>query len=335
VGNGDLANQSGTEELASSDYPTLSRAASSIKEHYDSMKGLICGFLAASSAGINLDLIKVLLFYTQISEFELIYQRSFIACIIVIIILYWGGHSPFDIDRQVALYASLRVLGSCFGFMLMIFSLDFIPVSKSVLIVNNPLLTSIISFLLIGERSSRHDIICFLICTVGVVLLTDPMKENGVKLDIKNLIGVSLSFLASLSFNVSYVALRKLKNKQVNSWILVFHIMTANLLFMPSCFLGYDMAYRHQLTQYTSTVWLLLLLIGLLTVSTLFFTHLTFYYESAARGAAYTNFELLYTYIFDVLVMKNDFRLMEIVGAGLILMGNFYLYLLKTYKVIS
>lgn len=97
---------------------SLSRATSSFREHYDTMKGLICGFLAATSAGITLDLIKVLLFYTDISEFELIYQRSLVACICVAGVLYFGGHSPFEIGKDVAIYALIRVLGSCFGFML-------------------------------------------------------------------------------------------------------------------------------------------------------------------------------------------------------------------------
>jgi drug/metabolite transporter (DMT)-like permease len=59
-----------------------------------------------------------------------------------------------------------------------------------------------------------------------------------------------------------------------------------------------------------------------------------FYYENAARGAAYSNFELIYTYFFDVFVMKDSFRLLEMVGAGLIIGANLYLYLLKTLGVI-
>lgn len=104
---------------------------------------------------------------------------------------------------------------------------------------------------------------------------------------------------------------------------------------MPACFLTYDMAFKHQFCQYTDKVWVLLILIGLLTLSTLYFTHLTFYYENAARGAAYSNFELIYTYCFDVFVMKSDFRLFEFVGAGLILFANIYLYVLKTLGVNS
>ncbi len=64
------------------------------------MKGLISGFLAATCGGIMIDLIKVLLFYTEISEFELIYMRSLIALLFVAAILYFNGNTPFDIDRH-------------------------------------------------------------------------------------------------------------------------------------------------------------------------------------------------------------------------------------------
>ena len=82
------------------------------------MKGLICGFAAATSAGISLDLMKVLLSYTDISPFELIYQRSLVACILVSGILYYRGESPFSLDRDVALYAAIRIGGSFMGFLL-------------------------------------------------------------------------------------------------------------------------------------------------------------------------------------------------------------------------
>jgi drug/metabolite transporter (DMT)-like permease len=98
-----------------------------------------------------------------------------------------------------------------------------------------------------------------------------------------------LALLSSLSFNLSYMALRKMKSKQVNSWILVFYIMIVNLFTMPTAFL-FSEARSHYMTAYTEVIWLFLFLIGALTVSTLYFTHQTFYYETAARGSAYYNF---------------------------------------------
>jgi hypothetical protein len=77
------------------------------------------------------------------------------------------------------------------------------------------------------------------------------------------------------------------------------------------------------------------MLIGALTVSTLYFTHQTFYYETAARGSAYSNFELVYTYLFDVWVMKSHFCMTEFFGASFIICGNMYIYIMKTFGYIT
>jgi len=59
-----------------------------------------------------------------------------------------------------------------------------------------------------------------------------------------------------------------------------------------------------------------------------------FYFEKAGRGAAYHNFELIFTYFFDVFYMKNNFKITEVIGAWLIVMANIYLYFLKSLGII-
>ena len=54
------------------------------------MKGLIFGFLAATSGGIMIDIVKLLLIQIHINDFELIYLRSLFACVIVSIVLWFN-----------------------------------------------------------------------------------------------------------------------------------------------------------------------------------------------------------------------------------------------------
>lgn len=89
--------------------------------------------------------------YSDISELELIYQRSFIAFVSVSLILYLTGSSIFEVDRDVMKYAFVRILGSAMGYMFCIFSLELIAISKTVVIVYNPFFSSFTSYLLIGE----------------------------------------------------------------------------------------------------------------------------------------------------------------------------------------
>lgn len=179
---------------------------------------------------------------------------------------------------------------------------------------------------------TNHDIFSFFLCTLGVVFLTNPFSDT--KNDFNEWLGIMFAFASSMSYNVSYVALRKIRDRPVNSWILVFFIMLLNLIFMPSMILTYD-AYRETFTHYNDRVWIIVVLLGALTLSTLYFTNLMFYYEKAGRGAAYTNFELIYTYFFDAATMKQGFNFMELSGAGLIVLANIYLFIVKSLGIIN
>ncbi len=114
----------------------------------------------------------------------------------------------------------------------------------------------------------------------------------------------------------------------------MFFIMVLNLLFMPSMVFTYD-AYSETFTHYNDRVWIIVVLLGALTLSTLYFTNLMFYYEKAGRGAAYTNFELIYTYFFDAVTMKQTFLFSELAGAGLIILANIYLFVVKSIGIIN
>lgn len=237
---------------------------------------------------------------SNISVFELIYQRSFAALVIVSIILYVSKISCLDIDREVFKYVLVRILGSAIGFIFQCFALEMISASKAVIVIYNPFITALVAWGIIGERISKHDVLCFFVCTLGVLFLTNPFSDKVE--DVKEYIGMLLAFLASFFFNVGYVALRKIRNRPVNSWVIVFFIMVVNCMTMPTMFLSYDV-YLNQYTYYDDKVWIIIFLTGVLTVFTLYFTNLMFFYEKASRGAAYHNFELIYTYFFDVFYM--------------------------------
>lgn len=98
------------------------------------------------------------------------------------------------------------MISSFIGFAFQVFSLKFISVSKSVIIIYNPFITSIIAYLLIGESMTKHDIFCFLACTMGVICLTNPFSESSY--DINEILGISFAILASISFNIGYCSLR-------------------------------------------------------------------------------------------------------------------------------
>lgn len=129
-------------------------------------------------------------------------------------ILYAFKVSPFEIKRNVAMCLSIRCVTGFLGFATEFFAVKFTELSKIVIILYNPFLTSLMSFLIIGERVNRQDLLAFFLGVMGIALLTDPFSNlKGVN----DLIGLALAVLSAVIFNLGFIALRKVKS-QLNSW---------------------------------------------------------------------------------------------------------------------
>ena len=70
----------------------------------------------------------------------------------------------------------MRVIGSTLGFFFELMCLELIAISKAIIIIYNPFITTLISYALIKEKITKYDIGSFFLCTVGVVLLTNPFS---------------------------------------------------------------------------------------------------------------------------------------------------------------
>jgi drug/metabolite transporter (DMT)-like permease len=166
--------------------------------------------------------------------FEILYLRSFFALFIVMFVLYFLRISPFDIKVNIFPYLAIRCMTAFIGFAIEFFSIKFTDLSKVVIILYNPFLTSIMSFLLIGETVNKHDLLSFFLGVLGIAFLTDPFAK--VK-SMDDLIGISLACLSAVFFNIGFIALRKVKS-ELNSWQIVFFFQITNMFFAPICFTG-------------------------------------------------------------------------------------------------
>jgi len=89
-------------------------------------------------------------------------------------------------------------------------ALNYTDVSKVVLILYNPFISVFISFFTLRESVTSTELISFILGLAGVVLLIDPLKETNNKDDI---LGIVISLLCAVIFQIGYVATRYLRNK--------------------------------------------------------------------------------------------------------------------------
>lgn len=103
----------------------------------------------------------------------------------------------------------VRVVGTSIAHLLIFMALRFTSTSKMILIFENPFLTSVLAFFVIGERITKHEIVVFTISTIGIILLSNSSKKGDEKKDVSDeAFGVGLCLLAALLANLSTIALR-------------------------------------------------------------------------------------------------------------------------------
>ena len=177
--------------------------------------------------------VKFLFEISTITVFEILYLRSLIAMVMVSLVVYQQGVSPLEIKRHVAWVLAVRCITGFFGFATEFFSVKFTDLSKVVIILYNPFWTSLMSYVMIGEKVNRNDLFCFFLGVTGIALLTDPF--NRIK-GLNDLIGCALALLSATIFNIGFIALRKAK-KDLNSWQIVFYFTFTNMMLSPGSFI--------------------------------------------------------------------------------------------------
>ena len=165
----------------------------------------------------------------------------------------------------------------------------------------------------------------FFLGVTGIALLTDPFSDLK---GINDFIGCSLAVLSAVIFNLGFIALRKVKS-QLNSWQIVFYFTVTNMMFSPFSFIGEKALSEKAASVYYDfepTSFLIIYLIGVLTVLGNFCVNKTLFYEKAGRATAYYNMELLYTFLFDIFIVDAKFSGYEITGVIMIVGANLYMY---------
>jgi drug/metabolite transporter (DMT)-like permease len=128
----------------------------------------------------------------------------------LLIILKLTKTDVFDIRKPVAIFLAIRVVAGFVGFAIEFFAAKYTDLSKLVIVLYNPFLTSLMSFLLIGETVTKHDLFSFLLGVVGIALLTDPFSNMK---GMDDIIGIFLALASAVIFNIGFIALRHVKKE--------------------------------------------------------------------------------------------------------------------------
>jgi drug/metabolite transporter (DMT)-like permease len=90
------------------------------------------------------------------------------------------------------------------------------------------------SYFLIGETVTKHDLLAFFLGVTGIALLTDPFSSMKGYNDV---IGIFLALLSSVIFNLGFISVRFAK-EHLKSWQIVFYFTITNMMLSPPCLIG-------------------------------------------------------------------------------------------------
>ena len=128
---------------------------------------------------------KLTTLISPISIFEIMYHRSlwgFILLTFYQTCIRTGDPIKtnfFDgINERQFPYVMVRVIGTTLAHLLIFCALRMTSTSKVILIFENPFLTSIMAYLLIGEKITVHEIVVFCMSTVGIVMLSRSNQKG-------------------------------------------------------------------------------------------------------------------------------------------------------------
>ena len=112
--------------------------------------------------------------------------------------------SFFDgISREQLPYVMVRVIGTSCAHLLIFMALRLTSTSKVILIFENPFLTSILAYFIIGETITIHEIIVFAMSTVGIIMLSRSNNASDSKKDVSDeMLGVGLCLIAAVLANL-------------------------------------------------------------------------------------------------------------------------------------
>ena len=174
----------------------------------------------------------------------------------------------------------------------------------TIIFLSAPILTTILSYFILGEQIFMQNIISLILCIVGSLLVAAPQfgKINA---------GVYAAIGGAITSSIVYILIKYLKSHALYS-ILSFNIFSALIS-------SVEIAFTRTL-QVPNDPWLILIII---------FSYIGQYYLNtalqkipASTGTLIVNLDVVFAFVYSVCVFQNSIDLNSCIGAALVMIGS-------------
>lgn len=249
----------------------------------------------------------------QVNGFDYVLIRSTSLCLLSGLQLAYERFDIFDVKEEYRFAMLCRCIAGGLGMPSFFIALKYIPSSKATLILNiHPMLVAVAAYYLLGESITKDKVFAVIGAFIGVVLLS---HHEGSADSINYYIGISLTSFTWLWATVVVIAIRVL-NQHVHYALSPFWFGVTTsimsilvLIFIPSAY---------NFSHYTFYDISFFLVSGIFNYLGQTCKSLSLKYEDASFISPFLYFQVLYLFIWDLLIFNYSFTLMDIMGSLLI-----------------
>lgn len=193
----------------------------------------------------------------------------------------------------------------------------------------SPVFVTIFAYFLLKENFSKLQIITGTITLTGVFIIAKPefiFGNESETIHEMRLEGIVLSIIAAMTAAFSMIALRKLKTTPV-AVVVMWYSFT--LVLSGTIYL--TIAKKWTMPD-TSMTWCLLIAIGICGILDQYCITLAFQYEKAGPISVVRTFNIVLSFLWEVILLNENIEWTSILGACLICSCVIVLALVKWYK---
>lgn len=286
-----------------------------------------------------------LIFATFIWGLTFPFVRIVVAEISPIVLNFWRGTAAsfifalfvFQTKEQRKLMLKMLPAGCILGLFFYISyltqatGLQTITSGRSAFITNlSVVLVPLLSPLFKNGRPSKNDIISSCIACVGLVLLTDPLSQTGMR------IGDFWTILTALGFSIQIHLLQiymdKFKAYGIMSFVQMLFIAIFSILCMPFARQNNTFAF---LPTSVEGIYSLLFLAVFATASTTWLQARYQHDTTAERAAVIYVLEPVFATIFGFFILHESMSVLSFVGASVMVFSVFWIFLARLAKFMA
>ncbi|EGG16124.1 hypothetical protein DFA_09796 [Cavenderia fasciculata] len=302
-----------TDEVILMDLPLHRRLWEKIKPHMGIVYMVFSAFLFSLLA------LLVKLTSSSVSSLEIAFIRSFYGLIGCLIILGSMKVNPLG-DPSKRVFLTVRGFTGTMSLTAYFYTLSVLPLSEAVCIsFTSPVITAALAAIVLKERWGIVEAICAILSLVGVFIISKPPFLFGTPTYNESLPGhlrliyILIGLGGACFSSFSFVAVRKI-GPGTNPFVLVLYFsITSCVVLLPLTLL------TKKFTIPQGTTWIWLSVLSIIALGAQGLVNRGIQLLKAGKAASINYIQIVFTFFWEVLVLKESVDVWTLLGAALIL----------------